>query len=148
MVYKLVTAKSPIFLVLAYGMFFFFLSIGESGVSIFWSIFLLLFGVISFFIKTKFIINQDNLNYQTMIFRFTVFQRNLSPTDINKVAFKRYGWATKGATLKLHKGFNIRIVQFTPNDVTTQLEKFAINNTISITKSKDYLLLERREKYS
>lgn len=114
MVYKLVTAKSPIFLVLAYGMFFFFLSIGESGVSIFWSVFLLLFGVISFFIKTKFIINQDNLNYQTMIFRFTVFQRNLSPTDINKVVFKRYGWATKGATLKLHKGFNIRIVQFTP----------------------------------
>lgn len=82
-----------------------------------------------------------------MIFHFTVFQRNLSPTDINKVVFKRYGWATKGATLKLHKGFNIRIVQFTPNDVTTQLEKFAINNTISITKSKDYLLLERREKY-
>lgn len=147
MVYKLITAKSPIFLVLAYGLFFFYLSIGESGVSKFWSIFLLLFGVICIFIKTKFVINQDNLNYQTMVFRFTVFQRNLSPAEINKVVFKRYGWATKGATLKLHKGLNIRIVHFTPNDVTTQLERFAINNTISISKSKDYLLLERREKY-
>lgn len=146
MVYKLVTAKGPIFIILFYAFIAFFLTINDSGFSKTWSIFLMIFCIVSFYIKTEFIINQDNMNYKIRILHFVFFEKKLSPSDLNKIVFNRYGWAMNGASLKLYKGLNLRIVHFLPEDVMLQLETFAINNNVSISKSKDYLLLERREK--
>ncbi|WP_277585212.1 hypothetical protein [Psychrobacillus antarcticus] len=147
MVYKLVTQKSPMFMVLIFGVSLFFISIGESWINSILSILLIIFSIISFSTKSEFIINQDKLDYVIRSYHYKVFHKKLFPDDIDKIVFKRYGWATKGASLKVHKGLNLRIVQFIPKDVMLQLETFAVNNNISINKSKDYLLLERREKY-
>ncbi|WP_419962443.1 hypothetical protein [Psychrobacillus sp. BM2] len=147
MVYRLITAKSPMIIYLFVGIIFLVINNGESGVLAFLSILLIIFSFIGFNTKTEFIISQEELNYKIMIHGFKAFHKKLFSADIDKVLFKRYGWATKGATIKLNKGLNLRIVQFTPKDVMLQLETFAINNNVSISKSKDYLLLERREKY-
>jgi hypothetical protein len=56
---------------------------------------------------------------------------------------KRIGWNTKGAIIQVKKGFNIRVVNFTPNNVFFNLIDFANENGISISKTKDYLILEK-----
>ena len=147
MKYRLVTAKSPLVLGILVGIVFLFINNGESGATVFFSFLLLIIGLIGFKARTEFVISQDELNYILSIFGFILFHKKLSSSDIDQISFKRFGWFTKGAILKLHKGINVRIVQFIPKDVMFQLENFAINNDVSIIKSKDYLLLERREKY-
>jgi len=145
MVYKLVTAKSPMVMYLFVGIIFLITNNGESSILSFISILLILFIITTFNLKTEFIINQEELNYVIKIYGFNFFHKKLSSADIDKILFKRFGWATKGAILQLHKGINLRIVQFIPKDIMLQLETFAINNNVTISKSKDYLLLERRE---
>ena len=129
------------------GIIFLIINNGESGVLAFLSIMLIIFSIIGFSTKTEFIVSQDKLDYVIRIYHYKVFHKKLSPGDIDKIVFKRFGWATKGASLKIHKGINLRIVQFIPKDVMHELENFALNNNVTISKSKDYLLLERREKY-
>lgn len=134
-------------MVLIFGISLFFISISESRINAFLSILIIIFSIIGFSTKSEFIISQNRLDYVIRSYHYKVFHKKLSPGDIDKIVFKRYGWATKGASLKVHKGINLRIVQFIPKDVMHELENFALNNNISISKSKDYLLLERREKY-
>jgi hypothetical protein len=51
------------------------------------------------------------------------------------------GWAQKGAIIKTKEGFNIRVFRFKPKDVYDDLADFAIKTSITVTNTKDYLIL-------
>ncbi|MGE7667688.1 hypothetical protein ACQKMN_18495 [Ureibacillus composti] len=95
--------------------------------------------------RFKFTINEKNLSYQIELFKFQIYQKEIVINEIKQIKFTRVGWAKKGAIVKVTKGFNIRIFDFEPNHVYTDLLEFANNNSITIFKTKDYLILEKRK---
>jgi hypothetical protein len=50
---------------------------------------------------------------------------------------------TKGAIIQLKKGINIRVVHFSPDYLFADLIDFANDHSISITKTKDYRVIEK-----
>ena len=81
--------------------------------------------------------------YQIFFFTVPIYKKVLFPNQIIHIKFKRLGWTKKGAIIQVKKGFNIRIVNFVPKNVLTDLIDFANKNDISITKTKDYLILDK-----
>ena len=108
--------------------------------------FALLFSIIILgllLIKYQFEINEDYLTYQILFFRLPIYKTRIPPNEIIQIRFKRIGWSTKGAIIRVHKGFNIRIVSFAPDNVFTDLFDFAFRNDVPYFKTKDYCILEK-----
>jgi hypothetical protein len=63
--------------------------------------------------------------------------------QIKKISFKRSGWKRKSAVIHLNKGLNIRLSDFRPNTYCEPLKVFAEVYGIPVTKSSDFLLLEK-----
>ncbi|MDM5333543.1 hypothetical protein QUF56_09935 [Ureibacillus composti] len=95
--------------------------------------------------RFKFTIYEKKLTYRIELFIFQIYQKEIGINEIKQIKFTRVGWAKKGAIVKVIKGFNIRIFDFEPNHVYTDLLEFANNNSITIIKTKDYLILEKRK---
>ena len=112
-----------------------------------WSLFItFIFSIVIlglFFIKYKFEINEDYLTYQILFFRLPFYKKSIPPNEIIQIRFTRVGWSTKGAIIRVHKGFNIRIVNFVPDNVFKDLLDFASRNGIPHCKTKDYCILEK-----
>lgn len=110
---------------------------------LFFSIFVCMFNILVILIQFKLRIEEKYFSYQIVLLTFPIYEKVVYPNQIIQMNFKRYGWMTKGVLIRTLKGFNIRIVGFEPKDhVIEELLQFAIENDISISKSKDYLLLE------
>lgn len=119
------------------------------GVIVFDAIFYLqillaLFLLLSIFIRFKFVIDGGYLTFQTLFFLIPIYTKVLFPNQINQIKFKRVGWATKCAIIQVNKGFNVRIVNFKPGKVFVDLIDFANEKGISISKTKDYLIMENK----
>ncbi|TKC20041.1 hypothetical protein [Robertmurraya kyonggiensis] len=114
----------------------------EKG-NLFLRIALPIFLLVAVFIKYKLTINEDYLIYQIFIFKIPIYQKEFEPNQINQIKFIRIGWAKKGAIIKPKKGFNTRVLRFEPDDVYTDLIGFANKNSIAVSKTKDYLILEK-----
>jgi len=99
--------------------------------------------LMSIFIQFKFIIEDSYLIYQILLFAMPIYKKVLYPNQIIQLKFKRIGWTSKGAIIRVKGGFNIRIVNFSPNNIFIKLIDFANENGISISKTKDYLILEK-----
>ena len=95
------------------------------------------------FIKFTFVINEDYLTYQVLFFNLPLYKKRIYHNQTIQIKFKRVSWYSKGAIIQVKKGFNIRIVNFAPNDVFKNLLDFAIKNGISYSKTRDYLILEK-----
>jgi hypothetical protein len=106
-------------------------------------ILLALFLLMSIFIRFEFVIDGGYLIFQTLFFSIPIYKKVLFPNQINQIKFIRIGWATKCAVIQVKKGFNVRITNFTPSNVFNDLIDFANNHCISISKTKDYLILEK-----
>ena len=106
-------------------------------------ILLALFLFLSIFIRFKFVIDDGCLTFQTLFFSIPIYKKALFPNQINQIKFKRIGWAAKCAIIQAKKGFNVRIVNFTPSNVFVDLIDFSNEKGISISKTKDYLILEK-----
>jgi len=143
MIYKARNPKAPLLILILISMLSSFVNFDSYKGLAYFSILLFVFYISILFTTYEFKINEDELNYQVKIFGFVIIQKKISSANINQVVFKRYGWATKGAIVRLHKGLNLRIIQFNPKDVMQQLESFAITHNVSLIKSKDYLILEK-----
>ena len=102
---------------------------------------LVIFGTL--FIKYKFEINEDYLTYQILFFGLPFYKTRIPPNEIIQIRFKRVGWSTKGAIIRVHKGFNIRIVNFDPDNVFKDLLDFASRKDVPYFKTKDYCILEK-----
>ncbi|WP_090871377.1 hypothetical protein [Oceanobacillus limi] len=59
------------------------------------------------------------------------------------MTFKRAGWGKKCVIIKNHKGFHFRIINFKPEHIYNDLMDFAQNYEIPVSKTKDYLILEK-----
>ena len=97
----------------------------------------------TFFMNFKFKIVEGSLAFQILIFTFTVYKKEVNYKQIDSIKFKRIGWGKKCAIVKNNKGFNFRISNFYPAEIYNDLIEFADEQNIPISKTKDYLNLER-----
>ena len=96
-----------------------------------------------FFITYSLKIEEDHLTYTISLLNISIYQKNSIPSNIKRVIFKRVGWKTKLAVIKLEQGVSIRVSLFTPNTIYEDLALFCKENNIHVQKTKDYLILEK-----
>lgn len=94
-------------------------------------------------IRFKFKINDDYLVYQIFYFKNSILRKNIYPNQIIQIKFIRVGWAKKGASIKVYKGFNFRLTILQPQTAYDDLIKFSNKHDITVLKTKDYILLEK-----
>jgi len=95
------------------------------------------------FIEYKVDINEGYLTYQIELFHVTLYKKVVHYQQIKRLKFKRIGWAQKCVMIKNEKGFPIKLANFNPNNIYQDLIDFAAVYDIPITKTKDYLILEK-----
>ena len=88
----------------------------------------------------------ENLLFQLTIFKFCIVKKQLLPSNIDVMKFKRTGWAQKLVLIKVKKGLNIRITAFHPKTVYKNLLDYGTDYDVPVYKTKDYKILERMEK--
>ncbi|WP_099157517.1 hypothetical protein [Virgibacillus ndiopensis] len=115
----------------------------EHSFLVFTEVLLCLFIVASFFLQYRLNINENSLSYQIALLNIPIYKKEISADQIKRFNFKRYSWSTRGAIIQLERGMNIRIIAFTPIQVYKKLVDFANTNNVSISKSKDYHILEK-----
>ncbi|MCF6136690.1 hypothetical protein [Pseudalkalibacillus berkeleyi] len=101
--------------------------------------------IILFFtiLKIQCHIFNDSLMYEVLLWKVPIYRKRVSPAQIIEIVFKRTGWARRSAVVRVSKGLNIRLVEFEPAHICTDLESFAIQHKIRMEKTKDYQLLEK-----
>jgi hypothetical protein len=107
---------------------------------------LALFVFLTIFINFKLEITDGFLTFQIRVFTLTIYKKTVSPNQIEKLIFKRVGWGNRGVIVKNQKGFNFRIINFSPINIYHDLIEFANRYDIPIYKTKDYLILEGMKK--
>lgn len=65
------------------------------------------------------------------------------PTNIKNIIFKRIGWKSKLAAIKVDKGISIRVALFKPESVYDDLIVFCEENAVAYHKTKDYTIIEK-----
>jgi hypothetical protein len=133
------------------GILGFFLIITATSISIkdfsnawiYFQIGVIVFILLSFFIEFRFKIDDGYLVYQLYFLAIPIFKKVVSPNQIVRMKFIRVGWMSKGVIIQVKKGFNIRVIHFSPHNILVDLINFANKNNISISKTKDYPILEK-----
>lgn len=108
--------------------------------------FLILFSIFilaTLFVNYVFKIGKDSLTFRILIFKFTVYEKDVHHKQIDSIKFKRVGWGEKRAIVKNYKGFNFHISKFYPEEIYNDLIDFASQYNIPISKTKDYQILEK-----
>jgi hypothetical protein len=103
----------------------------------------IVFILLSFFIEFRFKIDDGYLVYQLFFLAIPIFKKVVSPNQIIRMKFIRVGWVSKGAIIQVKKGFNIRVIHFSPDNILVELIDFANKNNIPISKTTDYRILEK-----
>ncbi|KOS69341.1 hypothetical protein AEA09_12735 [Lysinibacillus contaminans] len=104
---------------------------------------LALFCVLLLFVKYEFEIDEQTLRYRIKFLNFLMYEKQVNAQDVQAIHFKCAGWTTQLAIVKLHKGWNIRIMLFSPLEVFYQLKMYAKRNNIEMSRTKDYKTLEK-----
>lgn len=94
-------------------------------------------------VEYKVDINEGYLTYQIELFHLTLYKKVVHHRQIKGLKFKRIGWAQKCVMIKNEKGFPIKLANFNPNNIYQNLIDFATVYDIPISKTKDYMILER-----
>lgn len=97
---------------------------------------------VAIFIQFRFKIADGHLIYQLCFLTMPIYKKVIYSNQIIQMKFKRVGWKTKGVIIEVRKGFNIRVVNFVPTEVFVELIDFANKYGITISKTRDYLILE------
>lgn len=103
-----------------------------------------LFCIVALFASYEFEIEDHTLQYRIKLFHFLMYEKQVNPQDVKAIHFKRTNWTTRLAIVKLHKGFNIRIMLFKPLEIFHQLSLYGERNNIEIRKTEDYKIMEKR----
>jgi len=114
-----------------------------SGGLLFFRILITVFILVAIFIQYKFKIDDGHLTYQILFLTVPIYKKVVYPNQIIQIKFKRVGWAKKATIIQVKKGVNIRLVNFVPNNIFGELINFANKYSISISKTRDYLILEK-----
>ena len=102
-----------------------------------------LFILAAIFMNFKFKIEGGSLTFKILIFTFTAYKKEVNHKQIDSMKFKRIGWGKKCAIVKNNKGFNFRISNFYSAEIYNDLVNFAKEYNIPLSKTKDYLILEK-----
>ena len=119
-----------------------------SGLLAYLQLSLAFFTLLLIFIQFTLRIDDRLITYQVLFCSLVIYQKALDPQQILQLTFKRVSWSTQSAFIQVKKGINLRIIHFYPDNFLKELALFALQNDISINKTKDYLLLEKVEKGS
>lgn len=95
------------------------------------------------FLKYTLLVNKHSISYAIQLFGVTIYNKEIVPSDIKKIIFKRIGWKSKLAAIKVHKGLPIRVALFKPERVYDDLMVFCEENEIHYDKTKDYKIIEK-----
>ncbi len=102
-----------------------------------------IFILASIFVNFKFKMAEGSMTFQILIFIFAVYNKEVDHKQIDSMKFKRIGWGKKCVIVKNNNGFNFRISNFYPEKIYNDLIGFANEYSIPISKTKDYLILEK-----
>lgn len=102
-----------------------------------------IFILATFFVNYEFKIGEGSLTYRILIFKFTVYKKIVNYEQIDSIKFKRTDFGEKCAIVKHNRGLNFRIFKFYPDKIYDDLIDFADEFNIPISKTKDYLILEK-----
>lgn len=105
------------------------------------TIFIMLF--LMAFIKYTLLVKKHKISYAVQLFGLTIYRKETVPPNIKKILFKRIGWKSKLAAIKVHKGIPIRVAYFKPDDVYEDLIVFCEENAVPYHKTKDYTIIEK-----
>ena len=94
-------------------------------------------------LKYTLLVNKHRISYAIQLFGVTIYSKEIVPSDIKKIIFKRIGWKSKLAAIKVHKGLPIRVALFKPERVYDDLMVFCEENEIHYDKTKDYKIIEK-----
>ena len=95
------------------------------------------------FLKYTLVLNKHEIFYTVQLFGLTIYSKKIVPTVIKEIIFKRTGWKSKLAAIKVHKGVPIRVALFKPENVYDDLIIFCEENAVHYDKTKDYKILEK-----
>ena len=95
------------------------------------------------FLKYTLLVNKHTISYAIQLFGLTIYNKKIGPSDIKKIIFKRIGWKSKLAAIKVHKGLPIRVALFRPENVYDDLIVFCEENGVYYDKTKDYKIIEK-----
>ena len=95
------------------------------------------------FLKYTLILNKQEIFYTIQLFGLTIYRKEIVPTEIKEIIFKRTGWKSKLAVIKVHKGVPIRVALFKPEKVYDDLIIFCEENAVNYDITKDYKIIEK-----
>lgn len=95
------------------------------------------------FVKYTLIINKHAIVYSIQLFGIRIYKKEVMSTNIKKIIFKRIGWKSKLAAIKVHTGIPIRVALFKPVTVYDDLIMFCEENSVPYHKTKDYTIVEK-----
>ncbi|MBM7579797.1 hypothetical protein [Jeotgalibacillus terrae] len=102
----------------------------------------LLYCLLTLFIHFTFCITGGKLTFNTFFMKWRIYKRNISPSDIKEIKFKRANWAAKLALIKTANGLPIRLFNFHPKYLFWQLEQFCKIHKVPYKKSRDYKIID------
>ncbi|OEH92346.1 hypothetical protein [Bacillus solimangrovi] len=105
---------------------------------------LLIYLIVVFFINFKFEINGNSLTYEMLFMTLPIYKKVVHADQITQIKFKRLDWANRGAIIQTKKGLNIRIINFLPKNVYEDLNEFSDKFQITLSKTKDFQILEKK----
>lgn len=106
-------------------------------------LFMLVFHLAALFINYSFLIKDNQVIYTILFLNYPIYKKQVNPSHIKKVVFKRTNWTTKLAVIQLHKGFSVRICYFKPASIFHELMTFCETHHIQYEKTRDYAILEK-----
>lgn len=104
---------------------------------------IMMMNLFALFIKLECVIEADYITFKIYLFQMKIYERHADKTSIKQVIFKRAGWKTKSAVIKMHQGYPIRLISFVPDTLSEELAAFCKANAVSYFKTKDFLILEK-----
>jgi hypothetical protein len=95
------------------------------------------------FVKFTLVLNQHNILYTIELFRLTIYRQDIESTNIKEIIFKRAGWKSKVAAIRVKKGVPIRIALFKPDRIYVDLIRFCEQNAVPYNQTKDFRIIEK-----
>ncbi|WP_226677801.1 hypothetical protein [Mesobacillus jeotgali] len=99
--------------------------------------------VLIIYLRFHLTLTSHQFEYKITISNITIYRKIFTSENIKKIKFRRIGWTTKNAVVKVRGGFNFSVAYFNSEQLIRELEEFALANHIEIQKTRDYQLLEK-----
>lgn len=106
-----------------------------SGILAFLQLSLVFLLLLLVFFRYTLRIENGLIAYQVLFFTLVIWKKELNPQQIMHLTFKRVGWSNQCVVIQSKQMINLRIINFTPENVYQELALYAHRNGIPINKS-------------